>query len=495
MELNTTPIRIMFLQLNDLHAQMFPHSEVFWRRGKPVLEDNYGGIAKIAAFLQDKKARNPDSTLVVDCGDAFFGSYFTHIENGAALVPLLNSLGVDVGNGGHWEYYYGPERFLELATMLNYPLYAVNIYKHGTRARVFSAFGVFQLSGVRVAMLGLASTIVDESMPKPFAGDLEFTDGMAADELPALILQAREQADLVCLSSHMGLPQDIAIASQISGIDVIFSAHTHDRLLEPIFVPHQMGNWRTIVMQSGFSGSFVGELQLDLSRSEGGVCIQAVHHKLHGIAAHILPDKVVQQKLEAIYLPFRQSLEQPLGETDCDLHRMLTFETPMDNLLLLCMKDTYAADVYVSRAWRFCPPKPKGLLYERDLWDMVPMAVKLFQGRILGADLRKAAEKWLTTVMTDPLKQTGGYVTRQLGLHAIVRVNNPDGYRIEELHVGDELLDLERTYEVVIAGEQVMGDMQSEWRELPIDLHEAIRRRLLVGSVDPGLTHDKFILG
>lgn len=195
-----------------------------------------------------------------------------------------------------------------------------------------------------------------------------------------------------------------------------------------------------------------------------------------------------------MYSAYRNELEQPLGEVQCDLHRMLTFETPMDNLILLSMQEAVTADVYVARAWRFCPPKLKGMLRERDLWDMVPMKVDLFVASIRGDALQTAAEAWLTSVMTTPLAQTGGYVTRQLGAHIVVRINNPDGYRIEEMHIGDTPIDPQGTYTVVIAGEQIKQHFNGEWTNLPLDLHTVIRAKLKKGPVNASLTHDKWIL-
>ncbi|MCY0876990.1 MAG: 5'-nucleotidase C-terminal domain-containing protein [Firmicutes bacterium] len=485
---------ITFVQLNDLHGQLLPHPELFWDAGRPILRQHFGGLAKVTTWIKQRKARDPSHTLVVDCGDAFFGSYFTHIEQGRAIAELLNSVGIDASNGGHWEYFYGPKRFLELASLLQYPLYAVNIYEKASHQRIFSPYGIFERAGIRVAVFGLAATIVDESMPPSFSENLLFTDGLADDELPALIAQAREQADLICLSSHMGLPQDIAIAKRIPGIDVILSGHTHDRLTQPVIVPTNKGSGQTIVIQSGFSGSFIGELTLNFTPSEAGITISSIAHQLHRIDEEVSPDAHMQHEIDKLYDAHREKLNEPLGETQCDLHRMLTFETPMDNLILLSMQDACAADIYVARAWRFGPPKSKGMLYERDLWDMVPMKVNLFTSAIQGSTLLAAAEAWLTSVMTTPLKQQGGYVTRQLGAHIIVRINNPDGFRIEAMYVGDQPIDLQRMYWVVIAGDQVKQHLSGEWTPLELDLHTVIRNNLRKGPINAGLTHDKWIL-
>lgn len=488
-------IELTFLQLNDLHGQLVAHAELFWKAGTPTIHQEIGGISRIAHFLKQRKRVAPEKTLVIDCGDAFFGSYFTQIDEGNAMVPFLNELGIDASNGGHWEYYYGPDHFLELSHLLHYPLYALNVYQKGTHTRIFPPYGIIEKNGIRIAMLGLAATIVDDSMPPSFSGNLEFTDGIAQDELPLLLPEVRAKADLVCLISHMGLPQDIAIAKGNPGIDIIFSGHTHDRLWQPAIVPGDRTHDETLIIQAGFSGSFIGELNITLTPDRSGTLHKKHTYELHVMDEAIPKDQHVEQQLQSLIAQHIDTLAPILGAVTTDLNRMLTFESTMDNMILQCMKEAYDADVYVSRAWRFCPPKVAGPITEQDLWDMVPLPVQLFASDMTGLAIREAVELWLTHVMTTPMSQKGGYVTRQLGMHVIARINNPDGYRVQEIEIGSHPLQPDTLYHVVIAGEQIKKDLPGQWTVLPLDLHAVLRKGLAHGPIDCSLTHDKFVLG
>ena len=68
--------------------------------------------------------------------------------------------------------------------------------------------------------------------------------------------------DLIVLISHLGFPQECQLASDVDGVDVLLSAHTHNRLEKPFIVGD------TIIIQSGCHGSFVGRLDLEV---DGGV--------------------------------------------------------------------------------------------------------------------------------------------------------------------------------------------------------------------------------
>ena len=71
-------------------------------------------------------------------------------------------------------------------------------------------------------------------MPERFSKCLRFSLG--SNELPGEIARLRdvESADLIVVLSHLGLPQDSKLASEVGGIDVVVSGHTHNRLERPI---------------------------------------------------------------------------------------------------------------------------------------------------------------------------------------------------------------------------------------------------------------------
>ena len=81
---------------------------------------------------------------------------------------------------------------------------------------------------------------------------------MGVDELPDLIdeLKNIHQADLIIVLSHFGFPQEVKLAEEVDGIDVLLSGHTHNVLPEPVVVKD------TIIIQSGCHGAHIGRLDL-----------------------------------------------------------------------------------------------------------------------------------------------------------------------------------------------------------------------------------------
>lgn len=93
---------LTILQLNDSHAYFDLHQEVFWEGGQAIYRPA-GGYARIATLVKRIRAANQESTLFCDCGDTFHGTYPALDTRGEALIPVLNSLGLDAMTA-HWEF-------------------------------------------------------------------------------------------------------------------------------------------------------------------------------------------------------------------------------------------------------------------------------------------------------------------------------------------------------------------------------------------------------
>jgi len=141
---NITSLTI--IQLNDSHAYFDLHQEMFWQGGQAVYRPA-GGYARIATIVKKIRAENQGRTLFCDCGDTLHGTHPAQETQGQALIPILNSLGLDAMTA-HWEFAYGPEIFRQRAAQLNYPMLAINIYDQATKERLFSPYSVKEIGGV-----------------------------------------------------------------------------------------------------------------------------------------------------------------------------------------------------------------------------------------------------------------------------------------------------------------------------------------------------------
>ncbi|MFP4184967.1 MAG: bifunctional metallophosphatase/5'-nucleotidase [Thermoplasmata archaeon] len=455
---------ITVLQMNDSHAYLESHYEYFWKNGKQKYR-KVGGYGRIASYFDEVKNQNPGSVLILDNGDTIHGTYPVVKSEGEKMIPMLNEMDFDAWTA-HWDFAYGPEKLKRIAERLNYPLLAINCYSEETDELVFDPYRIVNKNGIEIGLIGIANTIVDETMPEYFSDGIYLTLG--DEELPGYIDELKEKdVDLIVVLAHLGYPQEVKLAREIDGIDVLISGHTHNRLYEPVEVND------TLIIQSGCHGSFIGRLDLKLEDDS----IVGYDHELKEISSSITPDEDVQKTIEGILEPHEEMLEEKVGETKIGLARDKVMETTMDNLLLKALIETSEAEMAFSNGWRYGAPIPPGAITMRDIWDIIPTNPPVSVCKITGQELWDMMEENLeNTFATDPYDQAGGYVKRCYGINVYFKIENSKGLRIQEFFVGDKRLDKDETYKASFVTTQgVPAKYGTDRKDLKIDAVTALK--------------------
>ncbi len=449
---------LTLVQLNDSHGYVELHNELFWTASGAVYR-KAGGYARIAALLKQIRNERPGAVLAFDGGDTIHGTYPAVKTKGEGLVPLLNALAFDAMTA-HWEFAYGPQHLQKVAGQLSYPLLASNVYEKETGAAVFEGRRVFEAGGLRVGAVGLASNIVDKTMPPHFSEGVRFTLGK--DELAEGVrrLRREEHVDLVVALSHLGFPQDMQMAEELgaegAAPDVVLSSHTHNRLYRPAIVG------RTVIIQSGSHGSFLG--RLDLRVEDGRVT--GWDHRLITVGEEIAPDPEMQAQVDDLMRSFRGELDRVVGRTATALNRNTMLESTMDNVLLQSLLRATGAEVAFSNGWRYGAPIPPGPVTVNDLYNIIPMNPPVMTVELTGEEIREMLEENLErTLSRDPYGQMGGYLKRMAGVKLYAKAENPQGQRVQELYVGDEPVSASRRYHVAYVTEQGVGPRYGTHRE------------------------------
>ncbi len=418
---------LTIVQMNDTHAYFDLHQELFWQGDRAVYRPA-GGYARIAAIVKQIRTESHGSCLFCDCGDTLHGTFPALDTQGKALIPVLNSLELDAMTA-HWEFAYGPKVFKERVAELNYPMLANNVYDKVTKKQIYPSVAIKEINGLRVGIIGIASNIVDKTMPPSYSEGIYFTLGK--DELPPIIdvLRTQEKTDLIILLSHLGFPQDMRLLSEVQGVDICLSGHTHNRLHKPVL------NGKTIVIQSGCHGSFLGRLDLEV---DGGQIVDS-RHSLIEVEEAIQPDPITDELIREALSPYKKDLSEVVGETATALNRSTALEATMDNFLLQALLESTGAQLAFSNGWRYGAPIVPGMITLNDLYNMIPMDPPVSTVELRGDEVRMMLEENLErTFSCDPYQQMGGYVKRCLGLNVYFKIENPPGHRILKLFAGNE---------------------------------------------------------
>jgi 2',3'-cyclic-nucleotide 2'-phosphodiesterase (5'-nucleotidase family) len=323
---------------------------------------------------------------------------------------------------------------------------------------------------LRIGIIGIAATIVDKTMPKHFSEGIYFTLGNK--ELPRYIKQLREieKVDLIIVLSHLGYPQELKLAKEVDGIDVLLSGHTHNRLYEAVVVNG------SIIIQSGCHGSFVGRLDLKVKNRR----VLKFQHKLIDVNESIKPDPKVYSIVNKSLDKYRDMLNVVVGKTKTDLNRNQVMEATMDNFLLEALKEASGEKIAFSNGWRYGAPVEAGPILVNYLWNIIPTNPKISICKITGEELWVMMEENLErTFSCDPYKQMGGYVKRCSGLNIYFKIENPEGKRIQEFFVNGKRLNRSKVYSACFVTTQGIPEKYGKDRDrLDLEAIDALKEYL-----------------
>lgn len=466
---------VTVLLMADTHAALEVHPEIFFdAAGEPAFRPA-GGYALLASAIRQERAAASNQALLVNVGDTIHGSAVAEWTQGAAIVPIVNALGIDVFVPGNWEFAYGPEVFRQRMRELNAPVTAINLFDRASGQRLFAPSIVKQIGGVKVGVVGVTSVIVESSMAPAFSNGLRFTFKEALQaEVDRL---RRDGVTIVLLATELGLAQEIRLAKEIEHVDFILGGHTHERTAAPVL------EGGTPVIQAGSEGSFLARLVFTV---RDGRVAGYEHALLEVTPERYAPDPAVSGLVADARRPFEARLRRIVGRTGTPLFRKGVLESSMDNLIADAVREATGADIGLTNGFRFSYPVPPGPITEEDLFNVFPMDAPIKVGTLTGRQLKAFWEDGFDQVFAaDAYGQRGGWGPRASGMTVRVRLGAPKGQRVIAMNVGGVPVADDKRYTVASCdrpGDPVdrlcRFDGASDARVLSTTIQEAMRQYL-----------------
>ncbi|MDE2142769.1 MAG: 5'-nucleotidase C-terminal domain-containing protein [Elusimicrobia bacterium] len=440
---------VRFLHIADTHAQLDTHWEFLPE--DPDHLRRMGGFARIKTALDRLRASAPGAVFTLDGGDTFQGTALASWTKGEAVVAPLNALGIDAGVPGNWEVVYGPAALRRLLGEVNYKVICYNFEDTTTGKRLFAPSEVLEKDGVRVAFVGVTDPTTTTRQPPAEVKGLDSTRISGLRQY-VQALKAKEHPDLVVLVDHTGLAPSVQLAHDIPELDVVLSGHTHERVYKPIMVG------RTIVVEPGSMGSFIGQLDVTVQNGK----IKEHRYKLVYVDEDKYPeDPGVKELVAKAERPFRKRLDRVIGFTKTPLLRYDVLEGTMDNLVADAVREKAHADMGFTNGFRFSPPIPPGPVTEADLWSILPLDARIKVGKVTGKQLRSYLENEMELVFAkNPFALSGGWGPRPSGVDVVFHAHAPNGERIKKVTIDGVAIDDAKTY--------TMAGCEREGEELDI---------------------------
>ena len=334
--------------INDVHSHLTPTKD-------SATKKYYGGAARLKTLL-NKASRN--ESIVMAAGDLVQGTLFYNFFHGAADIETFNAVGLDALCLGNHEFDGGVNALYDYYSKASFPLVAANInFKtNPSAAALVKPYTIIEKNGLKIAVIGIDTPQITSDNPK-LLNDITISE-------PALILkqyavELRSGVDLIIALTHIGYTEDLKLASEIEGVDIIIGGHSHTEVPVPAAVKNNGGV--CMVAQTGAYLKYLGNLNLKVC-PRGSLLPGAPRYiyesgGLTYIGEDITPDPAVESIVKVYEDQIGKSVKIVFASTANVLNGNMAdnrkSETNMGNLFADAIKNLTNADIALINGGNF----------------------------------------------------------------------------------------------------------------------------------------------
>lgn len=220
-----------------------------------------GGLSRKARVLQASRESGV-TQFQVDTGDMHLKSSVMtpHEEKQYRIKTKLfrrvhEKLGLDVQGVGELDLAMGWPFIQEAYQGSSIQWVCANLRMVADGSHPFPAWKILERDGIRVGFIGLIGK--DIGLEGSLAKVLEIEDPVPAlTKAIAEVRAAKPPVDLVVLVSHLGQAEELRVAREVKGLDVVLGGHSRD------YTPQPLLSQGVPIVQAGYRGKQLGRLDL-----------------------------------------------------------------------------------------------------------------------------------------------------------------------------------------------------------------------------------------
>jgi len=462
------------LHTNDMHASLIGMGPASDYTPFTLNDDTTrGGYARLAGLIAKRKAaRNPQGpVLVLDAGDYSMGTAFSAAtrETGGEL-HLMGLMGYDATTFGNHEFDLGPAGLGKsigaavkagripavLAANTSFPGGDATLadLQRLTTEGVVRRYLVIERGGIRFGVFGMLGK---EAMIYTSGGATTFADPTESAREMVKVLREKEKVNVVIALSHGGVVkggdgrytdgEDVRLAKDVPGIDVVIGGHSHTELQDAIIV-----NGLTPVVQTGKESRNLGELVITVDGNK----LTVESYRLHPIDDTIVGDRAIAAEIDdlkksvtaAAFASRGYRVDQPLAIAPRDLPNTYTdiaAGTILANLVTDSFREATTADIGFTANGMMRAGLSRGKTGVQTVYDVFAVAPlgagvvdptpgsSLVTGYFTGQDLKNLLEFFLVDSPAHP----GEYFPRASGMRFRYDPSRPKFDAVTAIELGD----------------------------------------------------------
>ncbi|MBO6827066.1 MAG: bifunctional metallophosphatase/5'-nucleotidase [Sneathiella sp.] len=421
---NAEKARITFLHTNDM-------GEI---AGKP----GFGGFPELATLIRQERRRNPNAIATFG-GDLISPSLMSGLSKGAEMVEMMNALKIDVAVLGNHEFDFGEDVTRARVKQSEFPWLASNVSMSGGDPLGSQMNAIREVGGYKIGFFGITTPhTVDLSSP---SDKVRFGDIISAAEGQVEELRS-VGADIVVALTHMNYADDLRLAREVPGIDVLLGGHDH-RVIA-------LQENDVSILQAGSDLRYLGVLDLDVERLEkrGKQVLQIVPTWRMLATRDVAPSADIASKVAAFEKSLNEELNIEIGRTDIELDTRRTSvrgqQTVFGTLIAAAMRDKVSADFGFTNGGGIRGDRTYeagSILTRRDILKELPFGNVTVSVKLSGSDVAKLVEHSVSEI-----EEGAGRFAQFAGLTYDLDVTKPVGQRTSNIKINGAMLDTSKTY-------------------------------------------------
>lgn len=417
-------ISLHFFHTNDIHS-------------------HFGNWASLVQYLnQERRRLQVENTpyLTIDLGDHMDRvNPLTEGLLGEGNVRLLNEAGYDFITIGNNEGITFTKDILDsMYKNRQFEVILANLYdQDGKRPDWCRPYVIREMNGVKVGLVGLTAAF------PVFYRQLGWNIRDPFLVLKPIVQILKEEADVVVLLSHVGLPFDERVAEELDGIDVILGAHTHHLLEKGLLIRS------TLIAQTGKYGRFAGHVVVDYDEKEHAV----VHKAADVVPLDEKPDEATEEILKELAAEGTANMQQVVASLDHDLAVDWFNESELPEIMADALRKWCKADIGLINAGVILGELKAGPVTQFDIHRICPHPINPCQVYVTGEEIismiNKGQQKSFQTYQLKGFGFRGKVLGRLVFSHLTYRLSSAGGVpQAADVKVNGEPIRLEKKYSI-----------------------------------------------
>ena len=404
--------KLTLLHTNDIHAHMeeFNYGGTACNPSQIVNNQCFGGVARIKTVVDAFRA-NTSNLILLDAGDQFQGTLFFNYYGGNVSSLVMNLLEYDAMTIGNHEFDNGVDELSSFIKSLHFPVISSNIdtsTEHLTTplrdagVKPYIVLSKFNLGIIGYITNTTASIIANGEKLKSSILDPVETVQKYVDEL-----HSRGIHRIICLS-HNGYKDDVYLAQNVQGVQLIVGGHSHSYLSKNASDPRTEGPYPTrtlsaldgkpvYVVQAHRYGDYLGHLDLEWDEKDQLISVAGDPISLDQTIAK---DQVLNETISYFAEAFSKLASDVVTQSTTDFHAGCGgIECPMGDLLTDCIISEQnelqpPIDFAFINTGEIRASFSKGFVSAADILNVLPFGNTVVNFPMTGAQLATMLDRW-----------------------------------------------------------------------------------------------------